>query len=280
MAFERVGYYVERFWNFHLFEGSPPFSVGQLVISFAGLGLTFLVSRLVRRLLTRRVLIYGNLDGGTQFVVLRVIHYLVLAAGIAVILQTNHIDLSALTVFASVLGLGIGFGLQNIASNFVSGILLLFERPIKVGDFVSVGDTFGEVTEISIRSTRVTTADNVTMIIPNSDFVTNQVTNWSYGDPKIRLRVPVGVAYGSDTQLVSDLLYRAAREHPAVLTEPTPIVFFREFGDSSLNFELTAWIPTPNIRATVVSDLHFSIERLFREHGIEIPFPQRDVHVR
>ena len=189
-------------------------------------------------------------------------------------------DLSGLTVVAGLLSVGIGFGLQNTASNFISGLILLFERPIKVGDWITVGEVSGDVREINLRSTTVITPDNISIIVPNSEFVSGRVVNWSHGERKIRVHIPVGVAYGSDVELVTRVLLEEAERHSGVMRTPAPKVWFTGFGDSSLNFELLAWIPEPTARPQVISDLNYAIDSAFRRNNVEIPFPQRDVHVR
>jgi small-conductance mechanosensitive channel len=185
---------------------------------------------------------------------------------------------------AGALSVGIGFGLQNIVNNFVSGLILLFERPIKSGDFVTVGGVEGTVKQISIRSTEIETLDRQNVIVPNSELVSQQVTNWVLHDPHGRLQLLVGVAYGSDVDKVRDVLLDVAQGHPQVLTDgissPRPKVLFREFGDSALIFELRVWIRQIRRRFDVSSEINFGIERAFREAGIEIPFPQRDLHVK
>jgi potassium-dependent mechanosensitive channel len=178
---------------------------------------------------------------------------------------------------------GIGFGLQNIVNNFVSGLILLFERPIRTGDWIVVGGTEGYVRRISIRSTQVQTFDRADVIVPNSELISGVVTNWMLRDSHGRVRVPVGVAYGSDTLLVKEILLRVAHEHSLVIqgsaVVPDPYVWFLSFGDSALNFELCAFVRDVSRRTTVLSDLNFAIDAAFREAGIQIPFPQRDLHV-
>ncbi|MBN1212237.1 MAG: mechanosensitive ion channel, partial [candidate division Zixibacteria bacterium] len=167
-----------------------------------------------------------------------------------------------------------------ITSNFISGLILLFERPIKVGDRVTVGDTEGDVLAINMRSTTIQTLDNIAIIVPNSEFISANVTNWSYGDPKIRLQLEVGVSYNSDLDAVLQSLKEVADEHPKVLREPKPDVLLRGFGDSSWNMILRVWIAHPKRYHTIRSELNCAIVRKFREKNIEIPFPQRDLHVR
>ena len=180
--------------------------------------------------------------------------------------------------------MGIGFGLQNIVNNFISGIILLFERPIRTGDWIVVGNTEGYVRKISIRSTQIETFDRADVIVPNSELISNQVTNWMLRDPWGRVIVPVGVAYGSDVEKVREVLLQAARSHPLVITEDIrvgpPRVLFRGFGDSSLNFEIRFFIRNVDQRLSTQSDLNFAIEKGLREANIEIPFPQRDLHLR
>ena len=188
-----------------------------------------------------------------------------------------------LAIIAGALSVGIGFGLQNIVNNFVSGLILLFERPIRTGDWIVVGGVEGHVRRISIRSTQIETFDHADVIVPNSDLISGNVTNWMLRDNYGRVRIPVGVAYGSDTQRVKEILLRVAREHPLVVSNSRvvsdPYVLFLSFGDSSLNFELRAHVRHVDRRLTVLSDLNFAIDDAFREAGVEIPFPQRDLHI-
>ena len=178
------------------------------------------------------------------------------------------------------LSLGIGFGLQEIVSNFVSGLILLFERPLQVGDLVQVGETVGVVERINIRATTVRTLDNEFILVPNRELVTKDVVNHTHNDPRLRVRVPVGVAYGSDLELVREALLSAARDNRLVLKRPAPEAFFKGFGDSSLDFELRAWISRPLDRPAVTSELNNKIDEAFRAAGVTIPFPQRDLHLR
>jgi small-conductance mechanosensitive channel len=210
----------------------------------------------------------------------RIGHYIVMIIGTIFAFQFVGIDLSGLAVIAGLLSVGIGFGLQNITSNFMSGIILLFERPIKVGDRITVGDVVGDVMAINMRSTTVQTLNNITIIVPNSEFVSSTVTNWSHGDPKVRVDIEVGVSYGSDLDTVLESLKEVAEEHPDVLKNPEPDVLLSEFGDSSWNMILRVWIPSPKKYYVFQSEINCNIVRKFREKNIEIPFPQRDLHVR
>ncbi len=230
-------------------------------------------------LLRQRVLRYTGMSAGGQEAVAFVARYGLLLVGSLVLLQLWGLDLTSLTLFASVLGVGVGLGLQGISKNFLSGLIIIFERPIQVGDFVEIGDLQGSVASLGLRSTKVTTLDGVTIIVPNSEFLESRVVNWSHGSPVSRLQVPVGVAYGSNTEAVRDALIAACQGNPAVLQTPTPQVFFSSFGDSSLNFTLLVWTREPRRQYEIVSDLNFRIEAILREQGITVPFPQRDLHL-
>ncbi|HUO84276.1 MAG TPA: mechanosensitive ion channel domain-containing protein [Thermoanaerobaculia bacterium] len=209
------------------------------------------------------------------------IGYALLLVGFMIVLQTAGIDLTTLNVLAGAIGVGIGLGLQEVANNFISGLIILFERPIKVGDRIAVGDVNGSVVEIRARSTTVLTNENIAIIVPNSKFITENVINWSYNDPRIRFHVPVGVAYGSDPHEVEQALLEAARSVEEVLEEPAPGVWFTAFGESSLNFELRAWTSALlQNRGSFISKLNFAIHDQLRARGIAIPFPQRDLHLR
>jgi small-conductance mechanosensitive channel len=221
-----------------------------------------------------------GLSRGSQETVAQIATYGIIFFGTIVVLQLWGLDLSSLTIFASVLGVGIGLGLQGIAKEFISGLVLIFERPIKVGDFVNVGELMGTVERISVRSTEIRTMDEVSIIIPNSRFLEGEVVNWTHHSPVSRLKVPVGVAYGSNLSVVRSALIDAAKEHTDVLAEPAPRVFFKGFGDNSLDFDLMIWIAEPRKQFLIKSDLYFRIEAILRHRHIEIPFPQRDLHIR
>lgn len=242
--------------------------------------IAYIVGRVISRLIQKIILSRFKFDRGTKAAISSVIGYLIAGLGFLIVLRGTGIDLSSLTVIAGVLGIGVGFGLQNIASNFISGITLLFEQPLKVGDLVEVDSLRGIVEKISIRSTVVRTLDNIFVIVPNQKFIDNNIINWSYNDQKCRVHIPVGVAYGSDTTLVTEALLAAARRHPKVLSQPSPKVWFQEFGDSSLNFELLVWVNDPPGIPQLKSDLNFSIEIELNLRNINIPFPQRDLHIK
>jgi len=234
-----------------------------------------------RRFMRRRILERMSIDPGLKYALEVGIGYLVFILGLVIGLESVGLNLSSLAFLTGIIGVGVGFGLQNIVSNFVSGVILLVERPIKVGDRVEVGDLNGDIVRIAARSTWVRTNDNVVIIVPNSDFISNRVTNWTANDRRVRIRLPVSVSYSSDPPAVRAVLLHIADGLPAVLKDPKPDVVFLGFGDSSLDFELRVWtedsLRTPQI---LKSDLYFRIFQAFTENGIEIPFPQRDIHVR
>lgn len=232
------------------------------------------------QVLTTKVLMNKNIDSGVKGSITKFIGYATQILGIVITLEMVGISLSSIFALGGVLMVGIGFGLQNITQNFISGVILLFERPIKKGDLVEVDGVSGRVTEIGSRSTTITTRDDVSIIVPNSKFISQQVVNDSFSGERRRFHVAVGVAYGSDVDLVQKTLIEVAKNHSKVLDAPAPRVFFQDFGDSSLNFDLTIWVEDLWHSQVILSDLRFEIDRAFRKNKIEIPFPQRDLHVR
>ncbi len=258
-----------------------PISLLQLFLLVGLLILVFWLSSRTKRFLFNRFLVHSGLDRSLQYAISQIASNVVLVLGIFIVLQNTGIHLGALTFFAGAVGVGIGFGLQNITSNFISGLVILAERPITIGDRVEVGGVTGQVQKIRARSTVVVTNDNIATIVPNQKFIESPVTNWTYGDKRVRFRIPVGVAYGSDVELVRQKLIEAGEEDPHTLEDPAPSVFFVEFGDSSLNFELVAWSNQMSHRPRRYrSDLNFAIHKKLQEAGIEIPFPQRDLNIR
>jgi small-conductance mechanosensitive channel len=243
--------------------------------------LLFYLTAKLKYFIVARLLAKSSIEIGVRQAVGSIIRYGVVAVGFVIIFETVGIDLSALTILAGALGIGVGFGLQNITNNLVSGLIILFERPIKVGDRIEVGTVVGDVMKISLRATTVRTNDNIAIIIPNSDFVSSKVTNWSYTDRDVRFNIPVGVSYSSDPEAVKRILLEVADEHSGVLKAPEPDVIFEGFGESPLNFLLRVWTREYITRPYILrSELNFAIKKKFKEHGIEIPFPQRDLHIR
>ncbi len=266
---------------------APMFSLGEepitplsVIVLLVILSLTWVVGGRVRWLLERRLGKIADIQEGTLHIIGNLGRYLILFVGLFVGFQSVGLQLDSVIVIFGALGVGIGFGLQNIANNFISGVILLVERPIKVGDVVEVGGELGTVERISIRATTLRKFDQTQAIVPNGDLISTTVGNWTHDDRRVRVDFIVGVAYGSDTRLVERLLGDLVNGHEMVLDDPAPRIFFMEFGDSSLNFRVLAYVPDIMERLTTQSDLHFSIDEAFRANDIEIPFPQRDLHVR
>ncbi|OLE75948.1 MAG: hypothetical protein AUG74_03075 [Bacteroidetes bacterium 13_1_20CM_4_60_6] len=256
-------------------------SLLQIFLLVALLVAVFWISSRTKRFLFNRFLVNSGLDRALQYAIAQIISNVVLVVGVLIVLENTGIHLGALAVFAGAVGVGVGFGLQNIASNFISGLVILAERPITIGDRVEVAGITGQVQQIRARSTVIRTNDNISMIVPNTKFIDSPVTNWTYGDPRVRFRIPVGVAYGSDIAKVREALLAAGGENPNTLKDPAPSVFLKKFGDNSIDFELVVWSSEMSARPSRYrSDLNFAIDHKFREAGIELPFPQRDLHIR
>ena len=256
-------------------------SLLQIFLLIALLIAVFWISSRTKHFLFNRLLTKSGLDRALQYAISQIVSNVVLIVGIIIVLENTGIHLGALAVFAGAVGVGVGFGLQNITSNFISGLVILAERPITIGDRIEVAGIAGQVQQIRARSTVILTNDNIAMIVPNTKFIDSPVTNWTYGDPRVRFRVPVGVAYGSDVNKVREVLIAAAREHPATLSEPEPNAYLEKFGESSIDFELVAWSQEMSYRPRrFKSDLNFLIDKHLRAAGIEIPIPQRDLRIR
>ena len=264
------------------------FKVGSLAITpvfvfkfVLFLVILFSISHLVQKLLLTRLLKHLHIADSAKFALGRFATYLLVLGGLFVGLQSLGVNLSSLVVFGGAVGVGVGLGLQNVVSNFVAGLILLIEQPIRLGDRVEIDSTLGDVVKIAARSTWIKTNDNVVKIVPNNEFINNAVTNWTANDPNVRIHVPVGVGYASNPEQVRTLLLGAADAHPDVLKEPKPLVLFTDYGDNSINFELLVWTATrTHVPALLKSDLLFALFKVFGEHGIELPFPQRDLHLR
>ncbi len=286
-------FYFSRAWRYEIVNwlkfyvgqsllnfGGKNFSLLNLLVIFGLLVALFIASNYINNLLRTRILQATRLNRGSQEVILTVTKYGLIALGTIVVLQSNGIDLSSLAFLGGLLGVGIGFGLQDIARNFASGLVLLFERSVQVGDFIQVGDNSGTVETVRARSIVLKTLDRISIIVPNSQLLGNEVVNWSHNNSASRLHLPIGVAYGCDMNKVKTILLKAADEHLEVLRNPKPQVVLTDFGDSSINFELLIWISDPSRQLPIKSDLYFDIEAMFREQQVEIPFPQRDLNVR
>ncbi|MFC1812316.1 mechanosensitive ion channel domain-containing protein [Thermodesulfobacteriota bacterium] len=261
-------------------------SIGNIHLSPLGLFfavlilfLTLILTRLARYLLAEKMFVESSLEPGFQHSITTISIYVMWGLGVIMALSVLGVSATSLAVVFGALSIGIGFGLQNIFNNFISGVILLFERPIQVGDAVEIGGIWGEVKKINVRATVVQTFDNASLIIPNSEFISSQVTNWSFKEPSLRRNLEVGVAYGSDVELVKKTLIEIADQTKNVRRKPKPDVIFLDHGDSALIFRLRYWTTIENYYSTW-SDIRFAIDRLFRELNIEIAFPQRDIHIR
>jgi len=259
--------------------GSATLSISGVLTFVVVLVATFLAAAAVKYLLEDEVLPRLRLSRGLPFTITTTTRYVILVAGIFLAFSAAGISLSRFTLLAGALGVGLGFGLQNIVSNFVAGLILLFERPIQVGDVVDVGFV-GTVARIGMRSSTVRTAEGAEVIVPNGDLISKSFTNWTLSDRRRRLEIKVGVAYGTDPEKVIALLLQAASDHPEALADPAPAAYFIGFGDSSLDFVLHVWAARFEQALPLQSAVRRAVNRLFAEAGIEIPFPQRDVHVR
>jgi small-conductance mechanosensitive channel len=272
---------VEKVLNYTLFSiKQTPVSLASIILFILLLFAFVVLARVVGNVILKRFFARLQVEEGISYSLIRITQYVIMITGVIVSLQFVGIDLSGLVVIFGLLSVGIGFGLQNITSNFVSGLVLLIERPIRVGDRVTVGDTLGDVVEINMRSTTIRTLTNIAIIVPNSEFISSDVINWSHGDPRVRLDLPIGVSYNSDLETVLRSLREVAMENNEVLKEPHPEINFSGFGDSSWDMELRVWLESPKRYQNVRSDLNCAIVTKFRENNVEIPFPQRDLHLR
>ena len=272
-------------WDTVLVEG---FAITPLriVLGLLVVPLGWIVSRGFGRLLGRRAST-GRLDPGARYSLERLLHYAFITISLVVALTVVGVDLRSLAVVAGALGIGVGLGLQSVTANFVSGLILLFERPIQPGDRVSLGtseqDATGQVNgyvrAIRLRSTTIQTPDNILLIVPNADLVGRTIVNWSHGDPRMRIRLGIGVAYASDLDKVRAAMLAVADAHPGTLKEPAPEVRLVATSDSALEFQVLVWIPDPRERGRIESDLRLDMVERFRAERIAIPFPQREVRL-
>jgi small-conductance mechanosensitive channel len=272
--------------NYPLFSlGKNPINLSLILFIIISTTLLFIISSFLKRLLQNRILVRYNLDIGVRQSVSTIIRYVVIVLGLTIIIQATGIDLSFLAIIAGALGIGIGFGLQGITNNFVSGLVILFERPIKVGDRIEVitesdEKISGDVIDISSRATTILTNDNISIIVPNSNLISSTVINWSHNDRKVRFNFKVPVHYKEDPERVKKLLVEVAIENDGVLKSPPPDVLFDDFGDSELVFILRVWtsrfIQKPGV---LKSQLYYAVYKKFKDNNIEIPFPQRDLHL-
>ncbi|WP_111670457.1 mechanosensitive ion channel family protein [Algoriphagus litoralis] len=274
--------WLENLLNENLISlGNSKLTVGlilTLALSFTAL---FIISEWLRRFLVKQVLKKTQIAQGTKESIGTIVKYVIILGGFFSILQTQGIDLSAFGVLAGAIGVGIGFGLQNITNNFISGLIILFEQPIKVGDRIEVGDVSGDVVQINARATTVVTNDNISVIVPNSQFIDSQVINWSHNEHRIRFNFPVGVSYKEDPAKIKKILIEVAKANVGILQQPEPDVLFDSYGDNSLNFNLRVWTSDyVNKPKVLKSQLYYAIFERFTAEKVEIPFPQRDIHLK
>jgi small-conductance mechanosensitive channel len=269
----RVWDYLTRQFTF----GRITVSVSSVIVGTLVLLVTIFIARSVSTLLERRLAKRVHIDPGLRYTICRLAKYVVTAVGVMVALkQAFAIDLTSIAVIFTALSVGIGFGLQYIAADIASGFILLFERPIRIGDRVTIGEDEGDVQSINLRTTVVTTNDRIAVIVPNSKLVSDRVVNWSYGDPRARIAIPIGVADDADIELVTRTLIDAAQGVQSVLTDPKPRVQFLKFGDYSLDFRLLVWTNQPRRHVQIRSDINYRIAQLFRERSIKIPYPTQE----
>jgi small-conductance mechanosensitive channel len=240
---------------------------------------SYKLSQLIRFVLDADVFPHTHLPRGSSAAIMTLTHYAVMTIGVLVAFSAAGFDLSRITIIFGALGVGIGFGLQNVVNNFVCGLILLFERPVKVGDVIELDDLMGEVREIAMRASRIRAFDGARIVVPNSDLLSARVVNWTYRDNLRRVEIPVGVAYGTDPARVIELLADVASKHPEVSDVPEPKVLFLALGDSALDFVLRIWTPTPTY-TRVSSEVLLAVTEALNEAEINIPFPQRDLHLR
>jgi potassium efflux system protein len=256
-----------------------PITVSHFLFGIVVAAITIVSARNLPGVLEITLLKRLPMDKGARYAFTTICRYVITAIGVIIAFSTIGFKWSQLQWLIAALSVGIGFGLQEIVANFISGIIILFERPIRVGDVVTVENTTGKVSRIRIRATTITDWDRKEYIVPNKEFVTGRVLNWTLSSNVNRIVITVGVAYGSDTELTRELLLKVANEHPRVLDDPAPLATFDQFGDNALNFTLRCYLPSMEKRLATVNELHMAIDKAFREAGITIAFPQRDVHI-
>jgi len=273
----RIWAYFTRDFTF----GRITLSVSSVVLGIIVVSATIVIARTLSHFIERRIAARRHIDPGLRYTISRLIKYAVLTVGILVALkQAFGLDLTSIAVIFTALSVGIGFGLQYLAADIASGFILLFERPIRVGDRITIGDDEGDVQSINLRTTVVTTNDRIAIIVPNSKLVSQRVVNWSYGDPRARVAIPISVADDSDIELVTSTLLDAAKNVENVLADPPPSVQFLNFGGYALNFRLLIWTNQPRRNVQIRSDINYRIARLFRERNVKIPYPTQEFLLR
>ncbi|MGB3534140.1 MAG: mechanosensitive ion channel domain-containing protein [Microcoleaceae cyanobacterium] len=260
--------------------GESEISISLILKIIVALIFVFLIAQYLSNWLRNRLLVRLGLGEGSREAIATIFRYFTITIGFISVPQAAGLDLRSLTFLAGGLGIGIGFGFQGLAQNFVSGLILLLEQPIKVGDYVEVDDLEGTIRKIALRSTTIVTNDEISIIVPNLNLVSNRIINWSHGNPNSRIHIPVRVAYGSDPVLVTEVLLSAARRERKILSSPTPQVWLREFGESAIHFELLVWVNKPRARLPIQSSLNYIIQNALRQHQIKIPVNQQDLWIR
>ena len=276
---------LERIWSvltFRLVDSTNmKVTAFRLAIGLTLFVVVFVLSGKLSSFLESRIGKREHIDPGLRYTITRLLRYLLVVIGIVAVLKgAFDLDLTSVAVLFTALSVGIGFGLQYIAADIASGFILLFERPVRVGDRITIGEDEGDVQSIRLRTTILYTNDRIAVIVPNSKLISQRIINWSYDDPRTRISIPVGVAYNSDVQLVTETLLLAAAGVESVLSDPPPKVQFLGFGDYSLNFRLLAWTRQPSHRPQMTSDINYRIDRLSRERSIEIPYPIQEFLLR
>jgi small-conductance mechanosensitive channel len=281
MELDKIFQVIGKIFGFTLFQiNQTPVTLSSIIMFIIVITVFYFSSKLINRMMINMLLKHFQIEENTRFLLLRITHYIIMIIGIILSFQFIGINLSGLAVIFGLLSVGIGFGLQNVTSNFVAGVILLFEQPIKIGDRVTIGNTEGDVTAINFRSTTIQSLNNITIIVPNSEFISKEVINWSHSDLKIRMDIEIGVSYNSNLDSVLLALKEIAEENNKVLKNPAPDVLFKNFGDSSWNMLLRVWIANPKMHHIIRSEINCAIVNKFRQKNIEIPFPQRDIHLR
>jgi potassium-dependent mechanosensitive channel len=259
---------------------TKPITISHLIIAVLVGIFTLFAAHNLPGLLEMSLLSRLPLDAAIRYAITSLASYVIVILGIIVGFNTIGVGWSQVQWLAAALTVGLGFGLQEVFGNFVSGVIILFERPVRVGDIVTIGDVSGVVSRIRIRATTITNWDRKEFIVPNKEFITGRLMNWTLSDSVTRVTINVGIAYGSDTRQATEILRQVAQDNPFVMDDPPPIITFEEFGDSSLNFAVRLFLPNLQNRLACVHQYHTDVDEAFREAGIEIAFPQRDIHIR
>lgn len=273
---------IKDFLNIAVFDlGKSRFTLLTIIYIIVFLTLMIFITAKLKKYIVHNLLAKSAIDIGTREAFGAIFRYIIIIIGFIIVFQTAGVDLSSLTILLGALGIGVGFGLQNVTSNFVSGLIILFERPIKIRDRIEVAGIHGDVIDISLRATTIVTNDNISVIVPNSEFISSTVINWSHMDRNVRYNIPVSVSYNEDPEIIKDLLLKIAGKNDGILKHPAPDVLFDKYGDSSLDFKLRIWTRNYiNKPGVLRSQLYYEIFKVFRERGVEIPYPQRDIHIK